>query len=81
MTRFERKLLKETSLIGILATVLAVWFDTIGIGPFNATGLRLALSDYRARHFQYFRPPPTKQLVHLDIDDTTLSAVGRWPWP
>jgi class 3 adenylate cyclase/CHASE2 domain-containing sensor protein len=37
--------------------------------------------DRRARLCQFFTPPPTDRLVHLDIDDASLEAVGKWPWP
>jgi CHASE2 domain-containing sensor protein len=36
--------------------------------------------DLRTQHCQHFTPPPTRQLVHLDIDETALSHIGRWPW-
>jgi CHASE2 domain-containing sensor protein len=39
------------------------------------------LYDFRAAHCQRFVPPPTDRVVHLDIDDGTLEAVGAWPWP
>ena len=38
------------------------------------------LYDLRARFCQRHVPPPTARLVHLDIDDTALSNIGRWPW-
>ena len=39
------------------------------------------LYDKRMAWCQFFMPPPTDRLVHLDIDDPTLESVGRWPWP
>src|SRR3954466_9447869 len=38
------------------------------------------LYDTRARNCQFFSPPPTTQVVHLDIDDSALEAYGKWPW-
>ena len=38
------------------------------------------LYDKRAATCQYFTPPPSSQIVHLDIDDEALEAVGPWPW-
>jgi class 3 adenylate cyclase len=26
-------------------------------------------------------PEPSRAIVHLDIDDQSLSMIGRWPWP
>src|SRR5688572_26179627 len=37
--------------------------------------------DKRAALFQDFSPPPTTELVHVDIDDGALEAIGYWPWP
>ena len=37
--------------------------------------------DLRANDCQFFAPAPTKDLVHLDIDDAALVSIGRWPWP
>ncbi|HET6247671.1 MAG TPA: CHASE2 domain-containing protein [Tepidisphaeraceae bacterium] len=36
--------------------------------------------DLRAQLCQRHIPPPTDRLVHLDIDDAAVEAVGRWPW-
>ncbi len=27
------------------------------------------------------RPPADPRIVHIDIDDSSLRAFGRWPWP
>jgi len=37
--------------------------------------------DVRARHCQFFTPQPSDQIVHVDIDDGSLGAIGHWPWP
>ena len=29
---------------------------------------------------QFFRKPPTTQIVHIDIDDRSLE-IHKWPWP
>lgn len=39
------------------------------------------LYDARMRYCQQFIPEPTKQLVHLDLDDAAIESIGRWPWP
>jgi class 3 adenylate cyclase/CHASE2 domain-containing sensor protein len=77
MTRFERRLLFESSLLGIALTLLTVLLVAWGaLKP-----LELALDDFRAAHFQYFRPAPSGQVVYVDIDDGSLDAIGHFPWP
>ncbi|MCE9591604.1 MAG: CHASE2 domain-containing protein [Planctomycetes bacterium] len=76
MTRTERQLLFKTSLLSaglIVFVVAAQWGGLL-------TALERWLYDMRVRRCQYFMPPPTDRLVHLDIDDPTLETVGRWPW-
>ncbi len=34
--------------------------------------------------FEYGRPAPpapSDRIVHVDIDDSSLDTIGRWPWP
>ncbi len=64
-------------MIGFVCTIIisaattAGWLDLI----------ERRLSDLRARWFQFHTPPPTKDIVHLDITDRSLQVIGRWPWP
>jgi class 3 adenylate cyclase/CHASE2 domain-containing sensor protein len=60
-----------------LATTLAVMLaDSMGwLDP-----LERSLYDVRARRCQVARPA-TVPFVHVDIDDTSLEVVARWPWP
>src|SRR5688572_7225598 len=76
MTRGERRLLIDTSLLGLALTLLVVALEIGGV----LEPLERFFYDYRARHCQYFTPPPTDKLVHLDIDDRSLESIGRWPW-
>jgi hypothetical protein len=39
------------------------------------------LYDFRARTCQFFAPPPSDDLVYIDIDDQSLDAIGEFPWP
>ncbi|HTL31402.1 MAG TPA: SpoIIE family protein phosphatase, partial [Tepidisphaeraceae bacterium] len=39
------------------------------------------LYDRRVATCQIFNPAPTDRIVHLDIDDRSLDAIGKWPWP
>src|SRR5687767_12064809 len=77
MKRLERKLLLQCVLVGAALTMIVVAADAarLLVPPENW------LYDRRARWCQFFSPPPTKSLVHLDIDDRALEVIGRWPWP
>ena len=76
MKRLERKLLLHCLAIGAALTAVVVITDAAG-----ALGaLERWLYDRRARGCQFFTPPPTQSLVHLDIDDRAIEVIGRWPW-
>jgi class 3 adenylate cyclase/CHASE2 domain-containing sensor protein len=57
---------------------------TLGIVALEAVGVfdrfERLLYDERVAHCQWFMPPSTDRLVHLDIGDPSLEAIGRWPW-
>ena len=38
------------------------------------------LFDLRARWFSHYTPPPSPDIVHINIDDASLERTGRWPW-
>src|ERR1044071_6640352 len=78
MTRIQRRLLIDTSVIGIALTLFVVIRDytTHTLQP-----LEDWFYDRRARLCQYFTPPPTDKLIHVDIDDAALAVIGQWPWP
>lgn len=63
-------------LIGLGVTLAVVIADTLGA----LTRLEAAMLDWRARLFARFTPPPSDRIVHIDIDDNSLSTIGRWPW-
>ena len=79
MTRTERRLLVQNSLIGMLLTLIVLAADWRGedgmLGPMERW-----LFDIRAKQCQFFSPPPTDRLVHVNIDDNSLQLVGHWPW-
>src|SRR4051794_36894556 len=78
MTRIQRRLLIDTSVIGITLTLFVVILDytTHTLQP-----LEDWFYDRRARWCQFFTPKPTDKLIHIDIDDSSIDAVGKWPWP
>jgi class 3 adenylate cyclase/CHASE2 domain-containing sensor protein len=77
MNRSERRLLVDTSILGLALTFLVTFLDFSGM----LSAPERFFYDFRARHFQHYTPPPTTQLVHIDIDDKSLSEMGHWPWP
>ena len=78
MTRNERKLLFRTIVMGVLLTLVVILLDGLSFGPILK--LEEVLYDYRARDCQFFTPPPTDRIVHLDIDDPSLAEIGAYPW-
>ena len=77
MARSDRLLRRRTFLAGSLATVAVVFAYLLGwLDPVEG-----GLYDVRARYCQAFTPKPTDKLVHVDIDDAALEAMGAWPWP
>jgi len=80
MTRIERRLLIRSSLLGFLLTLVVLAADWQGKDGL-LWRIENNLYDLRARKFQYFTPPPTDKLVHIDIDDPSLQYMGQWPWP
>jgi len=76
MTAIEKRLLAINSLVGAGLTVLVVIAMLVGV----LDAMDRWLYDRRARDNQRFNEPPTDTLVHVDIDDLSLEAIGRWPW-
>jgi CHASE2 domain-containing sensor protein len=79
MTRLERRVFYRSLAIGGLLTLAVLAAGSFGL----LDSLEYWFYDQRALHCQLAEPPPTSRLVHLDIDDGSLSptALGRWPWP
>jgi class 3 adenylate cyclase/CHASE2 domain-containing sensor protein len=77
MLRHRRQLLTETLLLGIAVTLILIIADALRL----LTPLDDWFYDQRVLLCQQSSPPPTTQLVHLDIDDRALEVIGAWPWP
>src|SRR3954471_23411020 len=77
MTRSERRLLVDTSTLGIVLTLFVTFLDFSGL----LAAPERFFYDFRARRCQHYSTRPTTQLVHIDIDDKSLSELGHWPWP
>ena len=77
MTEHQRRYIRQSMVVGLLMTALASLTATFGV----LDGLERWAFDRRAIYCQFFSSEPSQELVHLDIDDATLSAVQRWPWP
>lgn len=77
MLRHERRVLGYCLAVGVALTSLVIAADGAGL----LTPFENYLYDKRALTCQFFMPPPSDKLVHLDIDDPALDVIGRWPWP
>ena len=77
MTRIERRLLERSLAVCLTVTLLVILLDRWGL----LVAPERWLYDFRAATCQFFMPQPTDRLIHLDIDDPTLDAIGAWPWP
>lgn len=76
MTRVERRLFFNSLILGLALTLAVTAVEYAG----GLEQLERWFYDVRARNCQFFDPPPTDKLVHVDIDDRALEAVGAWPW-
>ncbi len=77
MVRMTRRFPATLLIWGGVLTLLTIATDRAGLLEVPENWFY----DARARHCQYFAPPPSPDIVHLDIDDASLGAAGRWPWP
>ena len=76
MNRIERRRLNETAVLGISLTLLVLAIDHYGL----LHSIDEWAYDRRVRFCQRSFPP-SKQIVHLDVDDRALEVIGLWPWP
>jgi class 3 adenylate cyclase len=76
MLKQARKIARESLLYGFLLTVIVV----VGSAGGMLSNVERWLYDKRTATCQFFTPPPTDKLVHLDIDDAVLESIGAWPW-
>lgn len=74
--RLRRLRTTDTTIFGVATTLLVVMATMAGM--LNTP--EEWFYDLRTRFCQWGRPSPTKQLVHLDMDDAAIAAIGRWPW-
>lgn len=76
MTHVQRRRLTRSALRGILLAFIVMLLQSREY----LVRLEHAFYDLRVAHCQQFRPPPSDKFVHLDIDETSLSEIGKWPW-
>ena len=71
-------------LIGLVILALAIWIQTTDVDLVRQLIVRLNNIGYdmqlRARLFTHF-VKPSSPIAIIDIDDKSLQAEGRWPWP
>src|SRR5690348_12317342 len=68
-----------------LLLALGIWLAAVALGPWRDIGARVeyAYLDWNLRQAAQ-RSPPDRDIVILDIDESTLDAMapdyGRYPW-
>jgi CHASE2 domain-containing sensor protein len=77
MSPLEKDVFIRCLICGAILTSLVLLADFLGA----LDNLEGWLYDRRVQLCQLFNTPPTDRIVHLDIDDRSLDAIGRWPWP
>ena len=75
--RIWKQLGAHATFLGVALTLLIAGLDWYG----HLQPVERIFYNARARYCQFFIPPPPDKLVHVDIDDAALEAIGRWPWP
>src|SRR5687767_11056295 len=64
------------TILGVAVTLLVIVLDAQGLlGRMERRVYDLRVLAFRGNG------QPTTRFVHLDIDDGSIDAVGRWPWP
>lgn len=77
MTGYQRRNLTRRAALGAaIALLIAAMFMAGWLTP-----LERRLSDQRTAWCQFKVTPPSDELIHLDIDDSALEVIHRWPWP
>jgi class 3 adenylate cyclase/CHASE2 domain-containing sensor protein len=76
MLKRVRKLARDSLVSGFMLTLIVVVVSAAGL----LENVERWLYDKRTATCQFFTPPPTDKLVHLDIDDAVLDTIGAWPW-
>jgi hypothetical protein len=72
----DKRIVRQTLLYAAVLTFAVLLAEWVGV----LDGLERYWYDQRARHFQFFTPPPNDRIVHINIDDPTLKEMGWWPW-
>lgn len=76
MTKGQRKLLIRIAGLGLALTFVVIMVDGLGL----LQPLERYIYDARARRFQFFSSPPSREVIHIDVDDPSVDEIGRWPW-
>ncbi len=70
--------------LGLIILSLAIWIQTTDVDTVRQLMIRLNNIGYdmqlRAKLFTHFVKPSSPVAI-IDIDDKSLQAEGRWPWP
>ena len=73
-----RKFLSSNILWGIVLSLFFFFMYNTENGAFEKTGLRFY--DLCARFTPPLRPSAAGKIAIIDINDDSISEIGRWPW-
>lgn len=63
------------TLVGLLVSIIST-YAAFNLSRFQQ--MELQAVDWRMQDFNDL--PPSSPIVHVDIDDSSLDRIGRWPW-
>src|SRR3954468_24793593 len=73
---YERGVFRRCIVIGLCITGIVVSLELLG----RLQWLEDLLYDERAALCQARSVVADSKVVHVDLDDASLHAIGRWPW-
>ena len=68
--------------MGVVVSMLLLLFVLLNVFNISEQGRNVSLDMMTKLYpFEKLYPENTKQLVFVNIDDTSISEFGQWPWP
>jgi serine phosphatase RsbU (regulator of sigma subunit)/CHASE2 domain-containing sensor protein len=72
----QKRITLYSAICGSILALAVVICDAAGV----LQPLEWWLYDLRAATCQFSSTPPSKEVVHILIDDDAIEAIGAWPW-
>ncbi len=66
-------------LVGVVLALLASLLLLLEVEA--VVGIERSAVDQLFKHGRPDPPSPSDRIVHVDVDDSSLDTIGRWPWP